>query len=156
MKGIDFQCAHSTNRSTWFQFHLWFRLSSLWFECGLFVINIDSKRTYYDVTTEWNGTLEVRQGLTSQSPLVETLTGDSKMMSEYLIPADIGFYIRLRGRLSSEFIMAIAYTAFSYAGNVFFWRTLLLLLFLPHLSHKYYISSIYYIFIDDKFKVSRK
>jgi len=63
---------------------------------------------------EWNGTLEVRQGLTSQSPLVETLTGDAKMASEYLIPADIGFFIRLRGRLSSEFIMAIAYSAFSY------------------------------------------
>ena len=69
------------------------------------------------VQAEWNGTLEVRQGLTSQSPLVETLTGDAKMASEYLIPADIGFFIRLRGRLSSEFIMAIAYSAFSYTGK---------------------------------------
>jgi len=63
---------------------------------------------------ESNSTLEVRQGLTSISPLIETLTADSEMSSEYLIPADIGFYIRLRGRLSSEFIMAIAYTAFGY------------------------------------------
>ena len=59
--------------------------------------------------------MEIRQGLTSQSPLLETLTSDRQMVSEYLVPADIGFYIRLRGRLSHSFKLAIAYAAFSYA-----------------------------------------
>lgn len=67
--------------------------------------------------------LEIRQGLTSLSPLIETLTSDivytpQTLSSEYLVPADHGFYIRLRGRLTKNFKMAIAYAAFSYAGNI--------------------------------------
>ena len=61
--------------------------------------------------------LEIRQGITSQSPLVDTLSSDIQMAAEYLVPVDIGFYIRLRGRLGSEFKMAIAYAAFTYIGT---------------------------------------
>lgn len=68
--------------------------------------------------------LDIRQGLTSQSPLVESLISDiasspTGMTSEYLVPSDIGFYIRLRGRLTSDFKMAIAYAAFTYTGIPF-------------------------------------
>ena len=75
------------------------------------------------LVTESGTTLDIRQGLTSQSPLVETLISDvvsspTTMSSEYLVPSDIGFYVRLRGRLSSEFKMAIAYAAFTYTGNL--------------------------------------
>lgn len=67
-------------------------------------------------------TMDIRQGLTSQSPLIETLKtemipGHSMLVPEYLVPADVGFYIRLRGRLGNQFKMAIAYAAFSYTGN---------------------------------------
>ncbi|XP_046441188.1 uncharacterized protein LOC124192074 isoform X2 [Daphnia pulex] len=61
--------------------------------------------------------LDIRQGLISLSPLIESLTttvSPQSLTSEYLVPADVGFYIRLRGRLNNEFKMAIAYAAFSY------------------------------------------
>lgn len=64
--------------------------------------------------------LEIRQGLISLAPLMESLTTEispQSVNSEYLVPVDVGFYIRLRGRLTSEFKMAIAYAVFSYTGK---------------------------------------
>lgn len=65
--------------------------------------------------------------MTSLSPLVETLSseiqsGSNPLMmgsttNEYLVPADIGFYVRLRGRLGNNFKLAVAFSAFSYTGN---------------------------------------
>lgn len=65
--------------------------------------------------------------MTSLSPLVDVLSSEIHLNngplmisspSEYLVPADVGFYVRLRGRLDSNFKMAISYSAFSYTGNV--------------------------------------
>ena len=67
--------------------------------------------------------LEIRQGLTSQSPLAEALTQPVSLPAagpEYLLPSDIGFYLRLRGRLSASFKLAIAYTVYGYIGNTNF------------------------------------
>ncbi len=51
----------------------------------------------------------------SQSPLLEKLSSERLFPSEYLVPSNIGFYIRLRGRLSQSFQMALAYADFSYS-----------------------------------------
>lgn len=64
--------------------------------------------------------LEIRQGLISLAPLIESLTTEvipQSVNSEYLVPVDVGFYVRLRGRLSNEFKMAITYAVFSYTGK---------------------------------------
>ncbi|XP_077539981.1 CUB and LDLa domain [Haemaphysalis longicornis] len=62
--------------------------------------------------------LEIRQGLTSLSYLLESLTGHQNNKTpqgqEYIIAANIGFYIRLQGSFSNRSRLAIVYSVFSY------------------------------------------
>lgn len=62
--------------------------------------------------------LEIRQGLTSLSYLLESLAGHQSHRppqgQEYIISANIGFYIRLQGSFSNRSRLAIVYSVFSY------------------------------------------
>lgn len=68
--------------------------------------------------------LEIRQGLTSLSYLLESLTGHQNNKTpqgqEYIIAANIGFYIRLQGSFSNRSRLAIVYSVFSYESRSFF------------------------------------
>ncbi|XP_075559415.1 uncharacterized protein LOC142590902 [Dermacentor variabilis] len=65
-----------------------------------------------------DSSLEIRQGLTSVSLLLESLTGQQSHKApqgqEYIISATIGFYIRLQGSFSNKSRLAIVYSVFSY------------------------------------------
>lgn len=62
--------------------------------------------------------LEIRQGLTSLSYLLESLNGHQSHKGpqgqEYITPANVGFYIRLQGTFSNKSRVAIVYSTFSY------------------------------------------
>ncbi|XP_077504050.1 CUB and LDLa domain isoform X2 [Amblyomma americanum] len=62
--------------------------------------------------------LEIRQGLTSVSFLLESLAGHQSHKTpqgqEYIISANVGFYIRLQGSFSNKSRLAIVYSIFSY------------------------------------------
>ena len=85
-------------------------------------------------------TLEIRQGLTSDDYLLETLVGTSPLNGssaghgvlheepgrpinvkssgkEHVVAADTGFYVRLKGQFSHKSKLAIVYTSFSYLGS---------------------------------------
>ncbi|KAH6946797.1 hypothetical protein HPB50_015321 [Hyalomma asiaticum] len=65
-----------------------------------------------------DSSLEIRQGLTSVSFLLESLTGQQSHKTpqgqEYIISASVGFYIRLQGSFSNKSRLAIVYSTFSY------------------------------------------
>ncbi|XP_013778447.1 uncharacterized protein LOC106463020 [Limulus polyphemus] len=62
--------------------------------------------------------LEIRQGLTSKSKMLESVTSFqyNKIIqgTEHIIPAHEGFYIRLQGFFNSSSRIAIVYTTFRY------------------------------------------
>ncbi|KAH8019120.1 hypothetical protein HPB51_016758 [Rhipicephalus microplus] len=68
-----------------------------------------------------DSSLEIRQGLTSLSFLLESLTGQQSHKTpqgqEYIISASVGFYIRLQGSFSNKSRLAIVYSTFSYETN---------------------------------------
>lgn len=69
-----------------------------------------------------NTELTVRQGLTSEGTVLETVRhpvaqlGMSRPRREHLLPLNVGFYVSLRGSFSSASRLAIVYTAFTYMG----------------------------------------
>ena len=64
--------------------------------------------------------LEIRQGLTSDDYLLESLewgTEEPRRGEEHVVAVDTGFYVRLRGIFSHRSKLAIVYTSFSYLGS---------------------------------------
>ncbi|XP_044733755.1 uncharacterized protein LOC123296358 [Chrysoperla carnea] len=82
------------------------------------------------ITFQLESVLTIREGLTSDKPLLETITYpsienfQSKSQHEHVVLLNIGFYVHLRGVFSSKTRIAIAYTAFGYkdcfSGSDFF------------------------------------
>ncbi|XP_054261630.1 uncharacterized protein LOC128985784 isoform X1 [Macrosteles quadrilineatus] len=66
--------------------------------------------------------LVVRQGLTSEGPILETVRhpvaqlgpAHARTRRENILPLNVGFYVSLRGTFSSMSRLAIVYTAFTY------------------------------------------
>lgn len=68
-----------------------------------------------------NSELTVRQGLTSNEPLVEVIRSPSSQFTqlkkkEHVVPITEGFYIGFRGFFKPNSHLAIAYAAFNYRG----------------------------------------
>ncbi|CAL4118348.1 unnamed protein product [Meganyctiphanes norvegica] len=65
--------------------------------------------------------IEIRQGLTSDDYLLETITGGEKQTTskEHVVSVDTGFYVRLQGFFSRDTKVAIVYTSFSVLGNCY-------------------------------------
>lgn len=65
--------------------------------------------------------LQIRQGVTSEDYLLDTVTvgsiGEGTRGQEHVAAIDTGFYVRLRGAFTRESKLAIAYTSFSYLGS---------------------------------------
>ncbi|XP_023236537.1 uncharacterized protein LOC111635717 isoform X2 [Centruroides sculpturatus] len=62
--------------------------------------------------------LEIRRGLTSESPLLEAISSGRRRKNsrgrEYVVPSSTGFYIRWRGFLGNASYLAITYVSFAY------------------------------------------
>ncbi|UYV76310.1 hypothetical protein LAZ67_13003317 [Cordylochernes scorpioides] len=64
--------------------------------------------------------LEIRQGLTSESFLLDHVTSahpPPHRSKEFVVPASQGFYVRLVGRFSNRSHLALTYAVFSYDGT---------------------------------------
>lgn len=63
-------------------------------------------------------TLEIRQGLTSESYLLESVAGyrhhKISRGQEYVVPSSTGFYVRLKGFFGNKSHLAITYVSFRY------------------------------------------
>lgn len=66
-------------------------------------------------------TLILRQGLTSDRPMLDIYHGgnanDSDRLDKFVAPLTLGFYVRFNGVFEVESRLAIAYTAFSYMSE---------------------------------------
>ncbi|XP_067144982.1 uncharacterized protein, partial [Centruroides vittatus] len=62
--------------------------------------------------------LEIRRGLTSESPLLEAVSSGRRRKNsrgrEYVVPSSMGFYIRWKGSLGNASYLAITYVSFAY------------------------------------------
>lgn len=66
--------------------------------------------------------IRILQGTTSNRPELEKIESSSTSLissRNLVVPITSGFYVRLRGRFNSESRIAIVYTAFSYASELF-------------------------------------
>lgn len=70
-----------------------------------------------------NSELLIRQGLTSNNPLVEIVRSPLSQITslkekEHVVPISQGFYISFRGYFKANSHLAIAYAAFNYRGII--------------------------------------
>ncbi|XP_042229714.1 uncharacterized protein LOC121871453 [Homarus americanus] len=65
--------------------------------------------------------LDIRQGVTSEDYLLETVEGGTGASrgQEHVAAVDTGFYVRLRGAFTKHSKLAIVYTSFSYLGSCY-------------------------------------
>lgn len=89
----------------------------------------------------------MRQGLTSDGPVLETIrhpvtaVGMTRPKREHILPLNVGFYVSLRGSFSSASRLAILYAAFTYMGTLIF-----LMMFICILCNNFIITTfVFYI-----------
>lgn len=68
-------------------------------------------------TTGSKSVLTIKQGLTSDRPVMETIIASQSTVisaKTFVVPLSSGFYVSLRGAFNYESVLALVYTTFSY------------------------------------------
>lgn len=114
----------------WRRIYFWASISSItwvsgriftifgWVQLISFVRNCWSTKS--SVFSAGKSTLVIRQGLTSDSPLLDQFewhSNGTKPLKNYMTSLASGFYISFIGLFDSDTELALAYTAFSYMGE---------------------------------------